>query len=94
MKGWIMPQKAGMISARADGIGLATSGSGLMGLPGVGNADIGIDTNTPDGQLISTVSAGGAPAARGGATAKVRGSTAFGREGSWDKAQRGLGGVQ
>jgi hypothetical protein len=64
-KGWIMPQKAGMISARTEGIGIDTSASGLRGLVAEGSTTFGINTNTPDGQLVSTVQAGAAPATFG-----------------------------
>jgi len=62
MKGWIMPQKAGMISARTEGISLDTTASILAGKALEGSVTLTITTNTPDGQLVSTVQAGGAPA--------------------------------
>ena len=62
MKGWIMPQKAGMISARTEGINLDTTASILAGKALEGSVTLTITTNTPDGQLVSTVQIGGAPA--------------------------------
>jgi hypothetical protein len=64
-KGWIMPQKGGMISARTEGIGIDTTATGVRGMPGEGTAAFGIDTNTPAGELVVTVQAGGAPASIG-----------------------------
>ena len=52
MKGWQMPQKAGMISGRSGSLAVAASGSMLMGYPIEGSAAFSILTNTPEGQLI------------------------------------------
>jgi hypothetical protein len=51
-KGWMMPQKAGVISARMYDISITTTGTGLRGLPATGTATFTIDTNTPAGELI------------------------------------------
>lgn len=51
-KGWMMPQKAGLVSARMYDIAITTTGSGLSGLPAIGTATFTIDTNTPAGELI------------------------------------------
>jgi hypothetical protein len=60
---WVLPRKAGgMSSTNEADISLTTSGSILAGKTESGSATIGIDTNIPDGQLVSTVPAGGAPA--------------------------------
>jgi len=63
---WLLPQKGGDLAARQSGdFGISTSATGGLGMPGDGNADISITTNTPDGQLVTTVPAGGAPASFG-----------------------------
>jgi hypothetical protein len=53
-KGWMMPQKAGVISARMYDISITPTGTGLRGFPIVGTASFIIDTNTPAGELISS----------------------------------------
>lgn len=60
----MLPQKGTWLSSRnetwASFTGTAT---GVLGLPGEGSATVSITTNSPDGVLVSTVPAGGAPAA-------------------------------
>lgn len=51
-KGWMMPQKAGGVSARMYDISITTTASGLSGLPATGTATFTINTNTPAGELI------------------------------------------
>ena len=51
-RGWIMPQKGGMISARTDGITFSATGNGLRGLPGTGTASFSIDFAAAAGELI------------------------------------------
>ena len=53
MKGWIMPQKAGMISARVNDIALNTVASILAGKALEGSTSFTITPNTPDGELIA-----------------------------------------
>jgi hypothetical protein len=64
-KGWMMPQKAGFLSSRSAALGLDATGAMLSGVTADAPATFGIDTNTPDGQLVSTVQPGGAPATFG-----------------------------
>jgi hypothetical protein len=61
MKGWIMPQKPGMISARVNDVSFSAAASILAGKALEGSVTVTITTNTPDGQLVSTVPSGGAP---------------------------------
>lgn len=65
MKGWMMPQKAGFLSSRSAALGMDATGAMLSGVTATAPATFGIDTNTPDGQLVSTVQPGGAPATFG-----------------------------
>ena len=51
-KGWMMPQKAGLVSARMYDIAITTTGSGLRGYPIDGTSSLTITTNTPAGELI------------------------------------------
>lgn len=51
-RGWIMPQKGGMISARTTGIAFSATGSGLRGLPGEGSASFSLTFADAAGQLI------------------------------------------
>ena len=84
----LMSRTGGMLRARSDETVMSITGSasGTMGLPGSGSAEIGINTNTPDGQLVSTVQPGNAPASIGistnnpALTASIggTGSTTFG----------------
>lgn len=63
---WLLPQVGGDLAARRSGdFGISPSATGGLGMPGTGNSDISITTNTPDGQLVTTVPAGGAPASIG-----------------------------
>lgn len=63
---WLLPQKGGDLSARRSAdFGADASATGGSGMPGDGTATISIITNTPDGQLVTTVQAGGAPASIG-----------------------------
>ncbi len=85
-KGWMMPQKAGMISSRAAVFGESGAATLYGGITTDGDADFSITTNTPAGELISTVQPGGAPASFGistntpALTASISGdgSTTFG----------------
>jgi hypothetical protein len=52
MRGWQLPQKAGMISSRAAALSVTPTGSMLRGFPISGTAGLTIETNTPEGQLI------------------------------------------
>lgn len=52
MRGWQLPQKAGMISSRAAVLSVTPTGSMLMGYPIEGMASLTIETNAPEGQLI------------------------------------------
>lgn len=65
MNGWMMPQKAGFLSSRSAALGVGATGAMLSGVTATAPASFGIDTNTPDGQLVSTVQPGGAPATFG-----------------------------
>lgn len=63
---WVLPRTAGGMSSLNEAeISLTSSGAALGGVTETGSATIGIATNTPDGQLVSTVPAGGAPASIG-----------------------------
>jgi hypothetical protein len=58
-----MPRKAGgMSSYREVGLTVTTTGAVLGGKALEGSTTLTITTNTPDGQLVSTVQIGGAPA--------------------------------
>lgn len=62
----LLPQRGGDLAARRSGdFGVSPSATGGLGMPGDGNADISITTNTPAGQLVTTVAPGGAPATFG-----------------------------
>lgn len=52
MRGWQLPQKAGMISARSGALSITPSGSMIKGFPIEGSASFAILTNAPEGQLI------------------------------------------
>jgi hypothetical protein len=52
MKGWQMPQKAGMISARSGSMSVSPSGSMLMGYPIAGTAILTVSIADAEGQLI------------------------------------------
>jgi hypothetical protein len=84
---WLLPQKGGDLAGRRSAdFGIGIVGTGGMGMPGDGNADISIVTNNPAGQLVTTVLAGNAPATFGittnnpllTASLLASGSTAFG----------------
>ncbi len=63
---WLLPQKGGDLAARQSGdFGIDAVATGGMGMPGDGTAAISITTNTPAGELVTTVPAGGAPASIG-----------------------------
>ena len=51
-KGWMMPQKAGVISARMYDTTISATGTGLRGYPIDGTSSLTITTNTPAGELI------------------------------------------
>jgi len=51
---WVMPQKPGMISARAQGLTITGAASGLLGMPGQGAASFSITFADADGQLITS----------------------------------------
>jgi hypothetical protein len=59
---YVMPRKNGGMSSRTASLTVTTVATGVNGLPGDGSATLTITTNTPDGQLVSTVQIGGAPA--------------------------------
>jgi hypothetical protein len=51
-RGWIMPQKAGMMSSRLIGLTVAAAASGVLGMPGEGSATITFTVPDVEGQLI------------------------------------------
>ena len=62
----VLPRKTGgMSSTNEADFSFAPAGAALSGVTEAGSATIGISTNIPDGQLVSTVPAGGAPATFG-----------------------------
>lgn len=54
MKGWQLPQKAGMISARMHDMAVTATGAGVMGYPIVATGDMTFTVADVDGQLISS----------------------------------------
>lgn len=63
---WQIPQVGGDLAARrSSDFGIDGTATGGLGMPGEGTADFSITTNNPDGQLVTTVAAGGAPASFG-----------------------------
>lgn len=52
MKGWMLPQKAGMISARVYDITITATAAALRGKALEGSTTFTISTNTPSGELI------------------------------------------
>ena len=54
MKGWQMPQKAGMISARMHDFAISGSGTAVMGYPIEATASLSITIADATGQLISS----------------------------------------
>ena len=54
MKGWQMPQKAGMISARVNDVSISATGNAVMGYPIEASTTITISIADAEGQLISS----------------------------------------
>jgi len=80
---WLIPQVGGDLSARRSAdFGIEPSATGGRGYPGFGSATIGIDTNTPAGDLVTTVPAGGAPASIGISTNTPQLTASIGGTGS------------
>jgi hypothetical protein len=66
---WVLPRRSGgMSSTNEADFAFTPAGAVLGGVTDTGTATIGIDTNTPDGQLVATVQPGDAPASIGIAT--------------------------
>lgn len=62
----VLPRRTGgMSSTNETDFSFTPAGAALSGVTEAGSATIGIATNIPDGQLVSTIPAGGAPATFG-----------------------------
>lgn len=59
----MLPQKGGWVGSRNETwVTFSATAAGLRGMPGTAAAEFSITTNTPAGELVTTVPPGGAPA--------------------------------